>query len=152
MFGPAHDFLEHDVAFTKTTYRYLNETLTPVTFPFGFGLSLTVFELSFEGPPPVPARLATDGSGPSLQVNVTASNKGPLTGDVVVQVYMHPPATFAVGGKIKADDAPADRIVAPNRALVAYRRLKNVEVNSTATAGFNLAVQDLLVATVVRGT
>lgn len=57
-------------------YRYFTTAGVPVTFPFGFGLSYTAFEL-------------TDLTATSEAASVTVKNTGDRAGAHVVQVYVH---------------------------------------------------------------
>jgi beta-glucosidase len=69
----------------KPTARrgYLFDQTTPL-YPFGFGLSYTTFEISA----PRPAKEAI-GPGESVRVEIDVINTGKLTGDEVVQLYIH---------------------------------------------------------------
>ena len=84
--------LEHDVAKSKRTYRYG----APAVVPFGAGLSLTEFALSFAAergaapPPPCVIRLGAAPSAASgCTFTVSVTNKGSLVGDEV-----SPPPAF----------------------------------------------------------
>ncbi|PWN06600.1 glycoside hydrolase family 3 C-terminal domain-containing protein [Rhodohalobacter mucosus] len=61
-------------------YRYFDTEDKPVTFPFGFGLSYTTFELS---------DLNVAREDGTLLVQATVTNTGDRTGAEVVQVYVH---------------------------------------------------------------
>ena len=63
--------------------RYWNEGNAPL-YPFGYGLSYTTF--SYAAP-----RLSADriAPGKTLEVTVDVTNTGPVTGDEVVQLYIH---------------------------------------------------------------
>ncbi|MBE9048674.1 glycoside hydrolase family 3 C-terminal domain-containing protein, partial [Pleurocapsales cyanobacterium LEGE 10410] len=61
-------------------YRYFDTFNKPVTFPFGFGLSYTTFELS---------DLEISRQGDIVQVQTTVTNTGEREGAEVIQVYVH---------------------------------------------------------------
>lgn len=63
-------------------YAYLDDDGKPL-FPFGFGLSYTTFEYSNLI---VPKTVNKDGD---TKVTVTVKNTGTVTGDEVVQLYLH---------------------------------------------------------------
>ncbi|MCM0001385.1 MAG: glycoside hydrolase family 3 C-terminal domain-containing protein, partial [Erythrobacter sp.] len=63
--------------------RYWNEDGTPL-YPFGFGLSYTTFAYS-----DLVIGAETIGSDDDLPIAVTLTNTGPVTGDEVVQLYIH---------------------------------------------------------------
>ncbi|WP_110208229.1 glycoside hydrolase family 3 C-terminal domain-containing protein [Nocardioides daejeonensis] len=75
-------------------YRWYDARALPVTFPFGHGLSYTTFEHT---------DLGVHGRPDGLDVQVTITNTGAVTGREVVQVY---------AGK------PASQLTRPPRALV----------------------------------
>lgn len=63
--------------------RYWDEESTPL-FPFGFGLSYARFEYSN-----LEAKNASVKTGQPVNVSVEVENKGDVTGDEVVQLYIH---------------------------------------------------------------
>ena len=84
-------------------YRhYEHHGITP-RFPFGHGLSYTQFELS----PPRLSRSAVQAGQP-VDVEVTVRNAGARAGQVVVQLYVAPPAS---------------RLPRPRKELKAYAKL-----------------------------
>eukprot|EP00750_Incisomonas_marina_P017818 INCI2497.1.p1 GENE.INCI2497.1~~INCI2497.1.p1 ORF type:complete len:577 (+),score=81.36 INCI2497.1:1065-2795(+) len=149
-----HNMLDHDVAVTKSTYRYLDPDETKVQFPFGFGLSLSEFELSLSSSSnghrteleqestPV---IFTNGSGPALSLPVSVANRGARSGDVVVQLFVEPPAQLLHdhGGKVKAATVP----MAPRRFLATYQRVSDIVAGHSATVRMSLNAQDFLLAT-----
>jgi beta-glucosidase len=68
-------------------YRYYDTFQVPVSYPFGFGLSYTSFDLKAE-------KLSFDGETAAVQAEVR--NTGKLSGKEVVQIYLQAPQ-----GKIK---------------------------------------------------
>ena len=139
-----HNMLDHDVADTQSTYRYLNPEETPVLFPFGFGLSLSRFELALSQEPGT--AIHTDGSD-STNITVSASNAGSVDGDVVVQVYMQPPAEYLEYlHNITTVHAQNSDIKGPRRALIAYSRLSDIVAGQDASTVFQLDASDFLMA------
>jgi beta-glucosidase len=65
-------------------YRYYDAKEMPVLFPFGYGLSYTIFEYSN---PQVSASTFKDVDGVTVTVDVT--NTGDVAGKEIVQVYVH---------------------------------------------------------------
>jgi beta-glucosidase len=63
-------------------YHYLDNDGKPL-FPFGFGLSYTTFEYSNLV---IPEKVTRNGE---TQVRVTVKNTGTVTGDEVIQLYIH---------------------------------------------------------------
>ena len=75
-----------DYAMNNRSYRYLEATSETVSFPFGFGLSLTSFGLEFAKDP-------QDANG---TISLRVQNIGARTGDVVVTAFFKP-LTASVG-------------------------------------------------------
>ena len=105
------DFEDYSMA--GRTYRYM--TQTPL-FPFGYGLSYTIFEYG---------QMVLDkvkmGIGQTLKLTVPVTNKGGCNGEEVVQVYLK-----------KHDDAEG-----PNRALRAFKRV-TIPAGKTVNVEFEL--------------
>jgi beta-glucosidase len=72
-----------DPDLSKDTSRYMDEPITPA-FPFGHGLSYTSFQYS-------DLRLDHDriDANGQVSIGVTVKNTGHITGDEVVQLYVH---------------------------------------------------------------
>jgi beta-glucosidase len=68
---------------------YDANNITPL-FPFGFGLSYTMFSLTNAS---IVSNLAASNLNPSFQVNVTVANTGSVAGADVAQVYLGLPAS-----------------------------------------------------------
>lgn len=75
--------VRYDQKPSSHSFTYLDEQQTPL-FPFGFGLSYTSF--SYGKPEVLPQRIQPDGRA---VVRVKVTNTGALTGDEVVQFYLH---------------------------------------------------------------
>lgn len=73
-----NSMLDHDVTHQRT-YRYGADAVVP----FGYGLSLTRFRLSFQGH----AKRSMIGS---CTYNIRIQNLGQLTGDEVIMAFFHP--------------------------------------------------------------
>lgn len=105
------DFEDYSLA--GRTYRYM--TQTPL-FPFGYGLSYTIFEYG---------QMVLDkvkmGTGQTLKLTIPVTNKGGRNGEEVVQVYLK-----------KHDDAEG-----PNRALRAFKRV-TIPAGKTVNVEFEL--------------
>ena len=67
--------------------HYIDESNDPL-YPFGFGLSYTEFEYS-------DLKIEASGQSP-VQVSVTVTNTGELTGEEVVQLYLQDPVASTV--------------------------------------------------------
>jgi beta-glucosidase len=74
----------------KFTSKYLDLPLGP-QFEYGFGLSYTTFE--FSGLTLSSTRMSRRGS---IRVSATVKNTGTVTGDEVVQLYIHDPVASIV--------------------------------------------------------
>ncbi|UEG54079.1 glycoside hydrolase family 3 C-terminal domain-containing protein [Mucilaginibacter daejeonensis] len=95
------------------TYRYHNG---PVQYPFGFGLSYTTFDRSWEQRP-----RKTYGTKDSISFSVKVKNTGAMKGDEVVQAYIEYP--------------DLDRM--PIKELKAFKR---VSLNQGESKVVNLAI------------
>ena len=100
-------------------YRHFDKAKLPVSYPFGFGLSYTGFELS---DPVVTAE------NDSITVMVTVKNIGEVAGKEVIQVYAAKPETTI------------DR---PEQELKAFHKTKNLEPGETETLSLSFPVSDL---------
>lgn len=78
-----HNRTHADETDPKFTSRYANLTSKPL-YPFGFGLSYTSFRYS-----DMKLDRAAISSDGRLQVSVTVENTGAVSGDEVVQLYVH---------------------------------------------------------------
>ncbi len=70
----------------KYNSRYRDLRTCDPLFPFGFGLSYTTFDVSS-----LTLDHATLGRGGRIRAAVTVTNTGDVTGDDVVQLYLHDP-------------------------------------------------------------
>jgi xylan 1,4-beta-xylosidase len=128
-----HNFLEQDLSTTGRTYRYAPDD--QVLVPFGFGLSLTRFEVVLEGikiagVPPL--TLKTDGTSEDVSVTVRVSNIGGRAGDEVVQVYAVPVAVD-----------PGVSIL-PRKSLTDFQRVGDIPAGGSTTTTFLLNARNLL--------
>lgn len=100
-----------DYSMKGRTYRYFEgEPL----WPFGYGLSYSIFSYSNLTLPPVPLN-----AGDSLKASVTVTNTGKVAGDEVVQLYLKFP----------------DVSGAPRRALRGFQRI-HLEPGATQKVEF----------------
>jgi beta-glucosidase len=106
----------------KYTSKYLDLPLGP-QLPFGFGLSYTTF--SVQNLRLSSARL--DARHGSVTVRVDVSNTGGVTGDEVVQLYIHDPVAS---------------IVQPVRRLRGFERV-TLAAGATRTVTFTLTPDDV---------
>ncbi len=100
-------------------YRYF-ETFSQdaVQYPFGFGLTYTTFDTSFE---------AQEENG-VITVSATVRNSGERVGKEVVQVYVK---------------APCGQLGAPARRLVAFAKTKALQPQESETLQLRVAVSDM---------
>lgn len=85
-------------------YRYF-ETLAPqkVLYPFGYGLSYTSFDISFDS-------FSNDSKKqPQIEAKVSVTNSGSFSGKEVVQLYA---------------ECPCGKLGKPSRVLVAFKKTK----------------------------
>jgi len=111
-----------DYGMTNRTYRYFSGK--PL-YPFGYGLSYTKFDYSGLTLPTKPV-----AAGQDLSAEVTVTNKGPLAGDEVVQLYLKFPAVKG----------------APLTALRGFQRI-HLEPGASQTVHFDLKPRDLSMVT-----
>lgn len=105
----------------KQGERYWNEESTPL-YPFGYGLSYTTFEISNMKMDKAEMKL-----GESVEVSVDVKNTGKVSGDEVVQLYIHQQA------------GSASR---PVRELKGFERI-TLAPNETKTVKFKLGKDEL---------
>ena len=114
-------------------YRYF-ETLaqSAVMYPFGFGLSYTEFEISFQ---------KAEDSGSRISVNVAVTNVGARAGKEVVQLYVSAPQgrlgkparelkAFAKTRLLKPGETQLVRLTVKKSALASYDDSGKVEKNA----------------------
>jgi len=73
-------------------YRYFKSFEKPVSFPFGYGLSYTNFEIG-------KGRISNSIFIDSIQISVSVKNTGPIEGKQVIQLYLSAPK-----GKLEKPD------------------------------------------------
>ncbi len=110
------DIKNYDMA--NRTYRYFRGM--PL-YPFGYGLSYTIFRYSRLGVP------RTVAAGNPLTVSVTVKNTGKMDGEEVVQLYLSHP------------DAPGK---APIQALKGFQRIA-LRAGESRRVAFTLTPEDL---------
>jgi hypothetical protein len=110
-----------DYSMHNRSYRYLPQSTATVSWPFGYGLSLTNFSLA----------LAATPERKNGAICVRATNTGPQAGDVVITAFFTP---------ITASAGPSsERLV---KQLWAFRRLA-LEPGARADVWFAVTPEDL---------
>lgn len=102
-------------------YRYFNSFDIEPSFPFGYGLSYTLFEYSN-------IKLSSSTFDDSIQVQVMIKNTGKTSGKEVVQLYL---------------SAPVNRIDKPNEELKGFAKTKLLSPGGSETINFTLKAIDL---------
>eukprot|EP00435_Cladocopium_sp_Y103_P034622 s2698_g9.t1 len=127
---PNHNsMIDHDVTHQRT-YRYGADAVVP----FGFGLSLSRFSLSFEPTLKVAQPLVLSSTATSnVTFTVVARNLGSLMGDAVIMAYFHP----------KQVALPLH----PQKSLFDFARAKNIKAGSKAHVNFTVSQNSFLLAT-----
>ena len=101
-------------------YRYFDSFDVPVSYPFGYGLSYTTFDLG-------DAKVAAKGDG--YEVSVTVKNTGEFDGKEVVQVYVSAP-----------DNKAANK---PAKELKAYAKTRLLKPGESQTLTLQVKAADL---------
>ena len=112
-------------------YRYFDSFEVPVSYPFGFGLSYTSFELS-------DAKVTPKGDG--FEVSVVVKNTGERDGKEVVQVYVAAPDSKAANKPAKELKAFAKtRLLKPGESQTVTMQVKSVtmQVKTADLASFD---------------
>ena len=103
-------------------YRYFDSFEVPVSYPFGFGLSYTSFELS-------DAKVTPKGDG--FEVSVVVKNTGERDGKEVVQVYVAAPDSKAANKPAKELKAFAKtRLLKPGESQTVTMQVKTADLAS----------------------
>ena len=100
-------------------YRHYDKVNSEVSYPFGFGLSYTDFELS---------DMAVAVQNDSIHVQLTAKNIGDKMGKEVIQIYVSKP------------NSTIDR---PVQELKAFAKTHNLEPGETAELILSIPISDL---------
>ena len=100
-------------------YRHFDKAEIDVSYPFGFGLSYTTFDLS---------NLNTTIKNDTISVMVTVTNSGSLAGKEVLQIYTSKP------------DTNIDR---PLKELRTFAKTKSLKSEEAATVSFQIPVSEL---------
>ena len=103
-------------------YRYFDSFDVPVSYPFGYGLSYTTFDLS-------DAKVAPKGDG--FEVSVVVKNTGKFDGKEVVQVYVSAPDNTAANKPAKELKAYAKtRLLKPGESQTLTLQVKTADLAS----------------------
>jgi len=103
-------------------YRYFDSFEVPVSYPFGFGLSYTSFELT-------DAKVTPKGDG--FEVSVVVKNTGERDGKEVVQVYVAAPDSKAANKPAKELKAFAKtRLLKPGESQTLTMQVKTADLAS----------------------
>jgi len=100
-------------------YRHFDKAELDVSYPFGFGLSYTTFDLS---------DFNVTLQDNTIEVTVTVTNSGSLAGKEVLQVYTSKP------------DTKIDR---PLKELRTFTKTKTLKPEEAATVNFQIPVSEL---------
>ncbi|MGI6232922.1 MAG: glycoside hydrolase family 3 C-terminal domain-containing protein [Prevotella sp.] len=100
-------------------YRYFDTSGTPVSYPFGYGLSYTTFTCS-------PLQLSRNGS--TVKVTFTVTNTGDCAGKQVVQLYV---------------SAPKGKVVKPVHELKAFAKTKELKPGESQSIMMTVDEMDL---------
>jgi beta-glucosidase len=103
-------------------YRKLERDGNAPAFPFGFGLSYTTFAFDH-----LRLSAASLGARDTLTASLEVTNRGPVAGDTVVQVYAA---------------APTSRVERAPKELKAFRRI-GLKPGETKTVTVDIPVKDL---------
>jgi beta-glucosidase len=112
------DFTNHEEDI-YVGYRYFDSFNKEVAYPFGFGLSYTVFEFS------KPAVCIKDGTA---TVSITIKNTGNTNGKEVAQVYV---------------TAPKGRLVKPAQELKAFAKTRELKPGEQQILTMRIPVREL---------
>jgi beta-glucosidase len=102
-------------------YRYYTTFNMPVSYPFGYGLSYTNFEISN-------LKLNSSKFNKSVTVSVDVKNTGKVAGREVVQVYL---------------SAPSKKMEKPEKELVDFGKSKLLNPGESQTLTFEIDARDL---------
>lgn len=110
------DINDYDIIKGKRTYQYFDGE---VLYPFGYGLSYTEFAYS-----PIMADAGAEG----VKIKLTVTNTGSITGDEVVQLYVH---------------KESSRVKRPIRQLRGFQRLKDIAPGEARETEFFVSYEEL---------
>ena len=103
-------------------YRYFDSFDVPVSYPFGYGLSYTTFDLS-------DAKVAPKGDG--FEVSLVVKNTGKFDGKEVVQLYVSAPDNKAANKPAKELKAYAKtRLLKPGESQTLTLQVKTADLAS----------------------
>ena len=110
------DINDYDIIKGKRTYQYFDGELL---YPFGYGLSYTEFAYS---------SITADAGTEGVKMKLTVTNTGSVTGDAVVQLYVH---------------KESSRVKQPIRQLKGFLRLKDIAPGEARETEFFVSYEDL---------
>ncbi|MBW3079115.1 glycoside hydrolase family 3 C-terminal domain-containing protein [Bifidobacterium simiiventris] len=126
---------DYDIIATKRTYQWHDGD---VLYPFGHGLTYAPFEYS-----DLHVTTIVDGDGgetAALHASVCITNVGNTPSDEVVQLYVRHPS-----------ERMASAMPMPNRRLVAFRRMRDVQPGECRTVEFDIPREELRIFDVRKG-
>jgi len=100
-------------------YRHFDTSGQAVSYPFGYGLSYTTFEMRNE---------KAETRGDSIVVSVTVKNTGKMAGKEVVQLYV---------------SAPGKDMDKPTKELRAFEKTSTLQPGESETVSLQVAKRDL---------
>lgn len=119
------DINDYDIIQGERTYQYYNGD---VVFPFGHGLSYTEFAYGV---------MEAEELGEEITLTIPVTNTGKVTGDEVVQIYVH---------------KEGSRVKRAKMQLKGFARLKNLLPGETREVIFRISKEDLKYYDVISGS
>ena len=116
---PGHAYTNHEEDI-YVGYRFFDTFQKNVSYPFGFGLSYTTFDMS---KPVVKAK-----GNNAVEVSITVKNTGSVSGKEVAQVYVQ---------------APKGRLEKPAQELKAFAKTRELQPGESQTLTMTIPVRDL---------
>ena len=108
----------------SSAWKYKEEVL----YPFGYGLSYTTFEESFEGDPTI------DKTNKTVSFSVRVKNTGSVKGKAIVEVYSQSPYT---------DYDKENLLEKPSVRLAAFAKSKELAPEEEETLSLSFSLRDL---------
>ena len=115
---PGHAYTNHEEDI-YVGYRYFDTFEKNVAYPFGFGLSYTMFEYS---------KPVVKLNGDKVNVSINVKNTGSVSGKEVAQVYIN---------------APAGRLEKPTKELKAFAKTRELKPGESQTLNMVINVREL---------
>ena len=116
---PGHAYTNHEEDI-YVGYRFFDTFQKNVSYPFGFGLSYTTFDMS---KPVVKAK-----GNSAVEVSITVKNTGSVSGKEVAQVYVQ---------------APKGRLEKPAQELKSFAKTRELQPGESQTLTMTIPVRDL---------